>query len=200
MKKIVCILLAFSIMLALCACGAEPSGGGQTAQSTSSEDGGAAGGVTVETKLFNVTLTIPTEFTGEGMTQEECDRIAEENGYQSVTLNEDGSVTYVVTKAQHKEMMREISDSIEESLNEMVGSAEYPNVVSIEKNSDYTQYTVTTKSETLDLTESFMTLGLYLFSGMYHAFNGTTIDNVTVQFVNEASGEVIETANSSDVG
>lgn len=157
----------------------------------------ALGEVEVEKELFDVNITVPAEYI-EGATQEELDTKAAEIGYK-VTLNEDGSATYVMTKSQHKEMMKGISDSINESLSEMVGSEEYPNITDISTNDDFTEFTVTTKNAEPDLSESFAVMGFYLYGGMYHIFNGTTADNIHVDYVNADSGEVISSADSKDM-
>lgn len=157
-------------------------------------------GIEVDRELFDVTITLPPDFAEEGATQEHYDEAAKENGWKSATLNEDGSVTYVMTRGQHKELMGEITESIETSLSEMVGSEEFPNIVSVSANDDYTEFSVVTKSEELDISESFTVLGFYMYGGLYHAFNGTNVDNIHVEFINEATGQIIEEANSFEVG
>lgn len=158
-----------------------------------------SGGLEADRGLFSVKITVPAEFVEEGMTQEKLDEQIKESKVKSATLNADGSVSYVMSKDQHKELMKGIREGIDNSLSEMAGSEDFPNVVSVEANGDYTKYTVTVSTEELGLEESISMLGFYLFSGTYHAFNGTEIDNVCVQFINEASGDVIEEFNSNDV-
>ena len=159
----------------------------------------AIGDIEVEQGLFDVTITLPLEFVDEEQTQEHFDLLAKENGWKSAMLNEDGTVTYIMTKAQHKKLMRDISDSLEQSLREMIETDIYPNFVSIEANDDYTDYTIVTKSESLDFAEAFSVLGFYYLTGMYHVFNGSTVDNIHVAFVNEASGKVFQESNSRDL-
>ena len=67
-------------------------------------------------------------------------------------------------------------------------------------NDDFTKFEVTTENEELDFTESFITLGFYMMSGTYHVFNGTQPDNCQVIFYNAQTGEVIQEANSSEIG
>lgn len=43
-------------------------------------------------------------------------------------------------------------------------------------------------------------MGLYTYGGMYNIFNGTEADNIHIDFVNESSGEVIDTADSKNMG
>jgi len=159
----------------------------------------AIGDIDVDKNLFDVTITVPKDFIGE-TTQEELDAKAKENGFKSATLNSDGSVTYVMTKAQHKEMLDGISNSINDALAELVGSDNTPNITDIKANDDFTSFTITTKNEEPDLAESFTVLSLYMYGGMYSIFSGNEVDNIHVDFVNAASGEIISSADSKDAG
>ena len=207
----VSILLSGCLTFSLTACGgnesAKPTDTVETVESTEevSTDSDeteevlqAIGEVEADQNLFTVELTIPADYM-EGSPQEELDATAKEKGFKSITLHEDGSATYVMTKAQHKEMVDEMSISINDSLSEMIGSEDYPNISEIVANDDFTKFTVTTSSTELSLTESFSVLSFYMYGGMYNIFNGTPVDNVQVDFVNADSGEIISSANSADM-
>ena len=130
----------------------------------------------------------------------DIDKSVKEKGYKSGTLNSDGSVTYVMNKEQHNELMKGIKESIDNSMAEMIGSENTPNITDVQANDDYTSFTVTTKSTELGLAESFSVMAFYTYGGMYAIFNGETADNIHVDFVNADTGEVISSANSSDMG
>lgn len=172
MKKVFSVILVASMMLSLVACG----GAGETASSalgnksssadnsnvssTTISDLDAIGDVQVEQELFDVVVTLPAEFVGE-TTQEELEKQAEDQDIYSITLNEDGSATYVMSKSQHKKLMEELAASINQSLAEIPGSESSPNVTNIEANEDYTSFTVTTTSTELNLTDSMSVLAYY---------------------------------------
>ena len=221
-KKILAVLLTMTVMTTVLAgCGSKSgdaeqstapvvknqteqavdNGTGTEAEST--DDGmeqlEAIGDVDVDKGLFNVTLTIPKDFVGD-TTQEKLDESVKENGYKSATLNSDGSVTYVMTKAQHEEMLEGIRESLDQSLSEMIGSSDYPNITNVEHNDDYTSFTITTKNAEPDLSESFSVMALYMYGGMYGIFSGEEVDNVHVDFKNADTGEIIGSSNSEDMG
>ena len=83
--------------------------------------------------------------------------------YKSITLNDDGSATYVMTKKQHKDMMDEMTNSLNESLNDLIGSKDYPNFTDIKANDNFTEFTITTKSTELDMSESFSAMMFYMY-------------------------------------
>lgn len=146
-----------------------------------------------------IELTVPAEFLDEGTTQEELDEeVAKADGFISAKLNADGSATYVMTEERHNDLMKELGQNIDTELANMVDSSDYPNVVSVSASNDYTAFTVTLSTDTVGLQESIMVMAFYLYGGMYNAFNGTPVDNVSVQFVNQ-SGNVLESANSRDM-
>lgn len=187
--------MMFVLAITLSGCGNSASTT-KTAKTESTEK--SSDNIEVEKELFDVTMTVPADFVGE-TTQEKLDQTAKENGYKSITLNDDGSATYVMTKSQHKALMKETAASINKSLSEMVGSEDYPNFTDIKTNSDFTQFTVTTKSTELNIDESIAVMGFYLYGGMYAAFNGTQVDNIHVDFVNADTGEIINSSDSSDL-
>ena len=147
--------------------------------------------------LFNVALTIPAEYV-EGTTQKELNKQAKEGAFKSATLNKDGSVTYVMSKSQHNEMLNTIKDSIADELNKIPNSTDYPNVTKVEANDDYTKFTVTTASTELSFEEQFLSIQLYIYGGMYNAFNNLS-PVISVDYVNADSGATIYSGKSSDI-
>ena len=187
---------ALALCLTACSGGAASSAaaGSDAAASTSaSEDG-----LNVEKNLFSVTLTYPASMVDEGTTQDSLnDEIKGIDGIKSATLNEDGSVTYIMTKAYHKQIMDDIAQTIDESMAEMVGSADYPNFTKVEANEDYTVFTVTTKSKSLSLDESLSLLQFYTEGAFYSVVSGNDADSIHVDFVNADTGEVIDGGTQS---
>lgn len=214
MRKFLSLILATALALNLCACSssgqADSSPAPDASESQASTDESTAetsdgmedlenlGDIEVDKNLFDVVITMPADLVGE-TTQEELDQQAAESGVHSITLNEDGSATYVMSKEQHKKLLEETRQSIQTSLDAMVGSEDYPNITSIEANDNFTSFTVTTTSTELSLTEAFSVMGFYLYGGVYGIFSGETPDNIHVDFVNADTGEIIESSDSQDM-
>lgn len=165
---------------------------------TSVSDLDALGEIEVDEKIFDVELTIPADYVA-GQTQEDLDSLADEHGFKSIILNNDGSATYTMTKQQHKELLSEYREQINNSLNEMVSSGDYPNFTEITANDNFTEFTVKTKSTELDMGESMSVMAFYMYGGLYSVFSGENVDNVSVTFVNAETGDIVDTANSSDM-
>ena len=197
MKRIVSILLSAALLFSLVACGTQPA-------ASQTGEPGAADSATpeapildVEKELFDVKITVPGDLFGE-TTQEALDADADSARFHSAVLNEDGSVTFTMSKRQHKAFLEEIEASILDAMDAMPGSEEYPNITRVEANADFTVFTVTTTSEELSLQESFSVLGFYMYGGLYHICAGEAVDNIHVDFVNADTGEILESADSSE--
>ena len=215
MKKFLAILLSVSLIISLTACGgsADTSSGSSSAsqsiaEAESSESGDniddsawdeleALGNVETENGILTVSITIPAELVGDEITQEELDANSD-NSYISAKLNEDGSVTYKLTKQQHKAMLDEFVETMNQSIQEMIDSEDYA-FTDIKYNDDFTQFDVTLSTDEVGLAEGFAALAFYVYGGMYGLFSGHTADNITVNYY-DSNGNLIDSANSSDAG
>lgn len=203
MVRISALVIACAMILGLSACGsgASSAAASSVAVSSSSAASSEASDISKDEGLFNVTIIYPADFVGE-TTQEQLDQeVAEsDGGIKSATLNEDGTATYIMSKAYHDQILQDMADSITSELNAMVGSEDYPSFTAIEANDDFTVFTVTTTSSELDLNEAFSVMGFYVYGGMYGIVAGEQPENIHVDFVNADTGEIIESADSSDAG
>lgn len=154
------------------------------------------GKIQTENGIFFVEITIPADLAGSEITQESIDANAGET-YTSGVLNEDGSVTYKMTKKQHKAMMDTIIESLDNALQELVDD-ENNAITEIRHNKDFTEFDVTLSTTELGLTESFLVLGFYMYGGMYAIFTGEEADNIRVNYY-APDGTLIETANSAEM-
>lgn len=214
MKKLISLLLIMSLAVSLCSCTSntsssaannETSAASETETETLSEEEqleedrdelSAIGDVEVENGILTVSVTVPSDFVGE-TTQDELDEKAGDT-YVSAKLNDDGSVTYKMTKNQHKEMLEGIVEGIDSSLQDMVDDDSY-SFTSIKHNDDYTQFDVTISGTELNFSDSFATLAFYMYGGLYGIFSGHRADNVIVNFYDQ-DGNLINTGDSDNLG
>lgn len=153
----------------------------------------------VDKSLLNVTVTIPAKWFSESdteITQDYLDKEVNEKGYISATLNSDGSVTYVMSKSKHNELLESIKDEINKSIKELIDD-DSNSIIDIQINDDMTEFRVTLNNNSVTLVESFATLAFDVYGGMYNIFAGKVVDNIKTIFQNQ-SGETIEEYNSSD--
>lgn len=145
-----------------------------------------------------VTVVIPTVYE-EVKTQEEADRIREKNGYKSVALEENGSLTIVMTKSQHDELIRDFRTSVDKGISEIIGAGGDSSIEKIEYNEDYSIFTVTVTEEEIGVIERQAADELIMYGALYHVYTGNDADRIRVDYVNAKSGEIIETADSGSL-
>lgn len=189
---------ACALALCLTACGGGAASSAAVVSDAAASTSASEDGLNVEKNIFSVTLTYPASMVDEGTTQDSLNNeISGIDGIKSATLNEDGSVTYIMTKAYHKQIMDDMAQTIDESMAEMVSSEDYPNFTKVEANEDYTVFTVTTKSKALSLDESLSLLQFYTEGAFYNVVSGNDADSIHVDFVNADTGEIIDGGTQS---
>ena len=141
------------------------------------------------------TIVIPTMY--ESVTsQEEADEIAKANGYESATLNEDGSLTVVMQEDVYQQLIADFLSSVEKGAQEIVGDGSVSSVKKIEYNEDLSVFTVSVDTDEIGIIERQAAEELVMYGTLYHIYTGNNVDHIQVDYVNEASDEVIESADS----
>ena len=138
------------------------------------------------------------EYVDEEISQEDLDKAAFENGFISATLNEDGSVTYVMSKDKYNAYVAELAMSIDKGLEELCNT-ENSTIVDIKHNADFTDYTITLDADVVGFTESFVSLAIVLYSAFYYGFTGKDMTSgVHFTYVNK-SGDVLEEYSTDEM-
>lgn len=151
----------------------------------------AIGDVEVENGLLTVSVTVPAEIVSD-VTQEQLDENKGDT-YMSAALNEDGSVTYKMTKEQHKKMLLSVSQSIDESIQKMID--EDNGISDVKHNDDFTVFDITIEGEEIGLMSSMCAITFYVCGSMYDTFNGHKAENVIVNFY-DSNGDFIDSGDA----
>ncbi len=150
--------------------------------------------VDVDKGLMNVEITLPAS-TFEGQDIDEVIAEAKKDGVKEVIQNEDGSLTYKMSKAKHNEMMKKMGASITESVEEMKNSEDYPSIKDVTNNKSFTEFTVEVDREAYENSmDGFGLLGLAISGMMYQQYNGIDPNENKVKIVlkDHATQEVID--------
>jgi len=216
MKKIILILLAAFILLSGCSPKAEDNSAGNSVSDSSSSseastssdtaDSGSASGqqIQVDKGLLNVKITLPASlFEGSESTKEEIEADAKAKGIKNVTFNDDGSVTYEMSKATHNQLLDDLKKGIDESIEEMLSDTEFTSSFeSIKYNDNCSEFNVLVDGSKYNEWESLAALS-FIFQGLfYQCLQGTDPDDarVIVNFVDKDTGKILNTADSSKMG
>jgi hypothetical protein len=153
------------------------------------------GSLDVEKGLFGVTITLPASMVDsediEATIQE-----AREQGIKDVVLNDDGSLTYRMSKSVHKELMKELRENFNDTVEEMIADDDYPSIRDIHYNKELTSITMLVEKEIFENSfDSFAIMGLGLTAMFYQIFDGVQSDNLsaTIDVVDIDTDEVLDT-------
>ena len=155
------------------------------------------GKVQTENGILTVTITVPSDIVGEDVSQEELDENAGET-YKSATVNEDGSVTYKMTKKQHRAMVDSIVEAIDEGLQKLVDDDETYSFTEITHNKDFTSFDLIIDADEVGFNETFAVYVFYIYGGMYGIFTGHTPEKIIANYYN-TNGDLLETFDSSEM-
>ena len=194
MKKLFAILLSVTLLFQLSAC----SGG---ADPTPTPDTGVDTGIQVDEGLFNVEVTLPAALM-EDTSEEEIRSTADESGFSSCTIHEDGSVTYTMSKAKHQEVLDGIQESIDETVEDLInGENAVASFQKIEYSDNLSQVDIYVDQEQFSALDTFSALTFYVLGMYYQSFSGAdpgTID-VAITFLDASTNEEIERMSLSEL-
>ena len=145
----------------------------------------------------NVTIVIPTVYESV-TTQEEADEICKKNGYESAELMEDGSLKITMSTEQYSKMLEELRANIDKGIEEILRSENYPAVQKIEYNEDYSVFTVTVNDE-IGIVERQLADELIMYGTYYHVCSANDAASIRVDYVDQETGEVLESADSGSL-
>ena len=99
----------------------------------------AIGDVQVENGVMTVSLNVPADLA-KNIRQETIDA-GIGTQYQAAFRNQDGSITYKMTKEQHQAMLEQLAVSFDNSLQEMIDDEKYT-ISNITRNNDFTVFDI----------------------------------------------------------
>lgn len=142
-----------------------------------------------------VVVTMPAIFF-EGLSAEQLEAMYQPKGVTTITINEDHSVTMEIPAEAYRGLMQELGTEFTEIFNRMIDDSKESAKAfkKIEPNEDYSEFNIYVDKSLYNKTLIFAGLPILITSGIYQMFDGKTLEtlDVTVNFVDEASNEVLE--------
>lgn len=141
----------------------------------------------------DVILTLPAEFF-EQQTEEEIKRDADGEQIKDVKINDDGSVTYTLSKERHKEIVDNFKSQIDQSVKDIQNGDDYPSIKKIEMKDDYAVYDIYVDRATFENSmDMFATITLYIGSSYYQGFSGYGDQlKVTLNYYDDETKELFQ--------
>lgn len=187
-----------SVVVSVVICAAFALSGCAAAEDDESKGGSDAtsGPIAVEEDLVTVDVTVARSLIDPDGTlaDEEIASAAAEKG---MTVVVDGdAVVYTMTKPQRDELLAEVRSSAQETVDGIVGD-DSNSITAVEFDDAMTRFSVSVDGARYSPLESLLVIGFYLQGALYQQFAGTSPDevDVTVEFVDDATGDVLETGS-----
>lgn len=204
-------IIAFVALFALSACaggskdtnapsadaGAQTGASSQQADKTrdgNRQEDGQQSGIEVDKGRLNVEITLPASFFRGDAEQAIEDAIAK--GVSEAVVNEDGSVTYKMSKATHEKMLKEMKDQAVQTIGEFINDEDFASIKDIKYNDKLTEFTMIVDRAAYENSfDGFVALGLGLQGMLYQSFDGVPSgkQKVTINVKDQNTGEVFDT-------
>ena len=137
----------------------------------------------------NVEITVPKSFLAPDSGEINYDEIinkAKENGVKDVVINEDGSITYKMDKAQHDKMMTELRKNVKDTFDELINGEDFPSIKEIKSNESFSEIEVVVDRERFENSlDGIGILGIVFPSMLYQVFDGVDPENCKVNIKEE---------------
>lgn len=135
---------------------------------------------------------------GGNLTDEELIAGAADKGFSAVVDGD--TVVYTMTKAQHQQMLEELRTSARKSVDDLVAD-ESNSITGVEFDDGQTSFRVSVDAARYTPLESFLVLGFYISGAFYQQVAGASPDDVDVivEFVDDATGEVLNTGSYQEM-
>ena len=146
-------------------------------------------GVEVDQGLLNVTITLPSSFF-EDSEDFDPETYKTDNDFKDVTVNEDGTVTIVMSKSRHNEIMAEMKAGVDELLEKMVEAKDTPYIKSISSTEGYRTVTVEVDREAYENAFDMTPFLVSLSTMVYQQFDGVEL-HCEVIIKDVETGEVL---------
>lgn len=198
MKGIPWLISVLLLSLVVAACGGNESEKSQEDDQKSDEAEASSAdneSVKVDKGLLNVEVTFPASFF-EDEDYSHVEDQAKADGVGEVIKNDDGSVTFKMSKATHQELLTEAEEGINEFIEELKTNAEFESIEDVTANSTYSEFSLVVNQETFENSlDRFAALGLGIQGLYYQLFDGVNPDDyeVTISLESTDTGEVFDT-------
>ena len=192
MKKAFLVLLALVLMVSMVACG-----GAQSSKASSSQASSVA---SIEDVPSEVTIEVPVSWFAldgrniEEVAQEFVTIQQEGEGTISVTLNNDGSVTLIVSGTRYQAMLDDTRNFVTAFAGDIMAEENYASIVDIAYTDDFSEFVFSVETEGwLNGFDGAAVFQLGYMAYYYRVLLGSSVLAITFQIVNAETGEAIGT-------
>jgi hypothetical protein len=176
----------------------EPEAGDGDVTESSGEIAVDEGLLSTEVRLPRDLFTMGSENPDEFPTQEELQASVDQDGRDiEVTVNEDGTVSYRMSRNEFNRFKDDLKASVDETIQTSINE-ESSIYKSVTYTDDLKEFEVIVNRNAFENSMSFFGLSLLFSAGFYQAFTGVQEGDgfVLINYIDEKTGEVFDTYDS----
>lgn len=147
--------------------------------------------VSVDKSLLSVEITLPPDFAGDLSGFDKEVYLDENPGIKDVEVLGDGSLKLTMSRAKHKELMEQMKESIEESMNALMTDEETSYIRDVKTSNDFSKVDVFVDREGYENSFDLSSLTIMMSVGFYQVFQGNEFE-LALRYIDEVTEEVIE--------
>jgi hypothetical protein len=154
--------------------------------------------LSTEVRLPRDLFTMGSENPDEFPTQEELQALVDKEGHDiEVSINDDGTVSYRMSRNEFNEFIDDMKTEIDETIQESINK-ESKIYKSVTYTDDLKEFEVVVNRKAMESSLSFLGFQLLVSGGFYQAFTGVDEKDafVIINYVDEKTGKVFETYDS----
>jgi len=132
----------------------------------------------------------------DGVNTDEMIAKAKDDGIDRVSKNDDGSITYKMTTAQHEEILAELKTDLVELLDDLVNDGDYEAIKDVNHKPDFSEFTFKVDKEKFALGGQENIIPRVAYGGLlYRIYEGNNVDELQVKVVkiDDNTGETFGT-------
>jgi len=153
--------------------------------------------VGVQENKDSVIVTLPSTFFNENTALELTEEMKAQ-GYKSIAKNDDGSVTYDITKEGYEKLKADMKNSVISYLNDEVKSGEkFTSIKDVSYDDDFNTVTLKVDKKEFESSKDVMaSRAIYMMVAGYKIFSGQSVDEAKVEIVymdNKTNKEIART-------
>ena len=172
-----------------------PAGGSTPVNANKSVKTGNESSIEVDKGLLSTEITLPASLF-EGQNLDEVIANAKEQGVSEVIQNEDGSLTYKMSKATHEKLMKETADHVLKTIDELKSGENFKSIQDVTYNDSFSEFTLVVDQPAYEGGfDGFAAFGIGMVALIYQTYDGVPQEKrrVTIDIKDQNSGEIFDT-------
>ncbi len=195
MKKILVLMLCMAAIASMSGCGKKAAKPEATPAPTPTAQIVENGAISATEEDGKVKVVLPASVFGEDI-EEAVESVKVNRGFENAAIGDNATVTFTMTKEQHEEWKADAAESAKISAEAIISDDRYLGMKEVTFNEDYTEANiVTAKAVYKSERDSVAAEGVANSVFFYQSISGKNAEELkcTVNFIDEASGEILET-------